>query len=664
MNHTDPQKHSGETWPLYEGLLGLFLFGIMALTLHSYYTTERTLIERQYVDVLDVAYRAALQARRLDVETRFRLQIDQSPVLEILQKAQGANPDEKAVLRGQLFRLLRPVYSDLEQAGLAYFQFHLVPDEVFLRFHAPEQAGDALMPFRPLIQRVHATQQPLSGFEIGRTLPGFRYLFPILKEGVLLGCVEFALPFDRIAEHIGALLGKGDFLFIINESSIIEQARAIDREKFSKTPLHRDFVIENPLISRIARHHDPQKIEWLQTVQAELGQRSDVQKALNRKTSFRVEMNKDGEIHSVTFLAITDSAQKPVAYIIHIAQNGILFHLRQALTQHLGLGAVLIVCLCITVYALRRKGAQLRDDLVRRTRLQKELDLYANIFRHTCEAIVVTDRENRIVTVNPAFTEITGYALDMVKGKNPRMFASGKTPKETHVQLWRDLAEKGYWQGEFWDQRRDGSIFPKWTFVSALRNEQGETEHYIASFTDITQHKAAQARIERLALYDTLTGLLNRHSLETRLSESVVAADRQGQSIAVLFIDMDRFKQINDGFGHAMGDALLVEVALRLKNGVRETDIVGRLGGDEFVVILTQLGKASLDLPTAWRLLESLGKPYVLFGETLHSSPSIGVAFFPEDGSLPETLIKKADQAMYRAKEEGRNRLCFFSSVH
>lgn len=648
-------------WPWHEALLGVFLFGLMALTLKSYYNTEQKLIEAQYIGALDVAYRATLETHRLDVVTRFRLQINRPDVLALLEAAQTASRDEKAVLRGRLFRLLRPTYHDLTQNGLSYFQFHIIPDEIFLRFHAPEQAGDAVMPFRALVQHVHTEKEPASGFEIGRNLPGFRYLFPLLKDETLLGCVEFALPFEQIAEQLKALLWRGDFVFILDESAITNQSRLLDREKFSKTPLHPGFVIENPLIARIARQHDPEQAKRLHALQEALGRRPDVRRGLNSKTSFMVEMNWHGENYSATFLSIADSSQKPVAYIVHIAPNGILGGLYQVVFQHLALGTLLIIGLCIAVYALRRKGAQLREDIAHRIALQKELDLYANIFQHTCEAIVVTDRENRIVAINPAFTQITGYTLDLVKGKNPSFFSSGKTPAQTYEQLWHDLREKGHWQGEFWDRRRDGSVFPKWTFVSALRNEQGEAEHYIASFTDITEHKAAQACIERLAHYDALTGLLNRHSLENQLAENLLAAKRKGLYLAVLFIDMDRFKQINDTYGHAMGDALLVEVAARLKTNVRESDIVGRLGGDEFVVVLTGLNQASTQLPMAWRILESLGQPYILVGKTLQSSPSIGVAFFPDDGILTESLLKKADQAMYRAKESGRNQLCFAS---
>ncbi|MCL4759316.1 MAG: EAL domain-containing protein [Rhodocyclaceae bacterium] len=301
------------------------------------------------------------------------------------------------------------------------------------------------------------------------------------------------------------------------------------------------------------------------------------------------------------------------------------------------------------------------QDITDEQRTREALQLYANIFEHSGEAIMVTDHENRIVAVNPAFTQQTGYALDEIAGRNPRLLASHLTPRETHQAMWANLNTSGYWQGELWDRNKNGVVYPKWAAISVIRNEQGAPTHYIASFTDISERKAAEARIEHLAHHDSLTGLFNRYNLEIRLSQELLSARREGTHLAVLFIDLDRFKIINDTLGHHVGDLLLVEVARRLQLCVRESDIVARLGGDEFVAVLTGLSDPSDTSPVASKILDTLGQPYDIDTDRLHTSPSIGIAIYPEDGSDTSTLMKNADTAMYHAKEQGRNNLQYFT---
>ncbi|MDR1994591.1 EAL domain-containing protein [Azonexus sp.] len=293
---------------------------------------------------------------------------------------------------------------------------------------------------------------------------------------------------------------------------------------------------------------------------------------------------------------------------------------------------------------------------------REALQLYTRIFEHSGEAIMVSDHDNRIVAVNPAFVRHTGYSLEQIAGQNPRLLASGRTPPETYVALWATLQDKGYWQGELWDRNRNGRIYPKWTTISAIRDERGTTTHFIASFTDISEQKAAEERIEHLTHRDSLTGLFNRHNLEIRLSQALLSARRENQFLAVLFIDLDRFKVINDTLGHPVGDQLLIEVAQRLLGCVRESDIVARQGGDEFVVVVNTLDSPAMASLVAAKILQALAQPYDIGNDRLHTSPSIGIAIFPGDGEDTATLMKNADAAMYYAKEQGRNNLQYFTA--
>ncbi len=293
--------------------------------------------------------------------------------------------------------------------------------------------------------------------------------------------------------------------------------------------------------------------------------------------------------------------------------------------------------------------------------IAETLKIYANAFEYSGEAILITDRDNHIINVNRAFTKQTGYELSDVAGKNPRMLSGGDTSVELYREMWRDLERDSFWQGELWDRKKSGEIYPKWAAISAIRDQDGQVLFHIASFTDISDRKAAEARIEHLAHYDMLTGLLNRFSLESRMEQAVLAAKRDRQQLAVLFVDLDRFKYINDSMGHHIGDQLLIEVANRLKNCLRESDIVARIGGDEFVIVLTGL-KEMNQVPTLARyLIDQLSQPYSINDNVFDSSPSIGISIYPNDGDNIDELLKTSDIAMYHAKDQGRKNFQFFT---
>jgi diguanylate cyclase (GGDEF)-like protein/PAS domain S-box-containing protein len=293
----------------------------------------------------------------------------------------------------------------------------------------------------------------------------------------------------------------------------------------------------------------------------------------------------------------------------------------------------------------------------------EELRLYANAFENSGEAMLITDRDNRILNVNAAFTRLTGYPLAEIRGRNPKILSSGRTPATVYQEMWQSLEANDYWQGELWDRKKTGETYPKWISISSIRDESGAVMFHVASFSDISERKANEARIDYLAHHDPLTGLINRYNLENRLGQVLLSAHRDGLRTAVLFIDMDRFKTINDTLGHHVGDLLLIEVARRLRECVRESDIVARLGGDEFVVVLTGMTEDMDAAPVADKILRALGQAYAIDGQVLHSSPSIGVAIAPVDSHDGVELMRNADTAMYHAKSRGRNNVQFFAEA-
>ncbi|MEO5364873.1 MAG: EAL domain-containing protein [Magnetococcus sp. WYHC-3] len=311
---------------------------------------------------------------------------------------------------------------------------------------------------------------------------------------------------------------------------------------------------------------------------------------------------------------------------------------------------------------LHAANEHLRQEIIDRTRAEERLRLTAQVFESTGEAIVITDKANRIVEVNPAFTRITGYEAAEVFGKDPGFMKSHRHDQAFYADMWLRIWRLGCWQGEIWDRRKDGQVYPKWLTINTIRDPQGGIEHCIGVFSDISRIKSTEEKLEQLAFFDFLTRLPNRPHFKARLDHALTQAQRRECQVGLLFIDLDHFKHVNDSLGHEVGDQLLVEAARRISGCVRREDTVARLGGDEFTIILGELQDASaVTSHVATQVLDAMRAPFLLGGQHLFVGASVGVAVFPEDGVTSETLIRHADLAMYRAKEAGRGSYCFFT---
>ena len=308
---------------------------------------------------------------------------------------------------------------------------------------------------------------------------------------------------------------------------------------------------------------------------------------------------------------------------------------------------------------LRLVGAV--QDITRRRRSEEQMRLLARVFENTVEGILVTDTQGVIQMVNRAFSDITGFSSLEAVGSTPRLLNSRRHPPEFFAQMWRELEEKGHWQGEIWNRRKNGEAFPEWLTITAIKDAQGRTAHFVGVFHDITEAKRSQEQISYQAYHDALTGLPNRMLFNDRLRVALAQAQRRGRGLSILFLDLDNFKTINDSLGHATGDLLLQQVAKRLVRWVREEDTVARLGGDEFIMLLSAVGEPDAAVQVAERILESLAEPLVIGDQELFITASIGITIFPHDGLEPETLVANADLAMYRAKGEGRNNYMLFT---
>lgn len=300
-------------------------------------------------------------------------------------------------------------------------------------------------------------------------------------------------------------------------------------------------------------------------------------------------------------------------------------------------------------------------DIRQRRRDEMELKRAALVFETSQELILLTDADSRIISVNQVFEEMTGYTPDEVIGKNPSLLSSGRHTPEFYAEMWQAVNSKGKWQGEVWNRRKSGDVFPVWLTISAYRDANGKVLNYVGVSSDISERVAAQERIRQLAYFDSLTNLPNRRLLQDRAEQALASAEREKKQIALLFVDLDHFKTINDSLGHSAGDALLSEVARRLQSCVRRMDTVARLGGDEFVVLLTDVTIEGAT-EVARKLIYRVARPYQIENHELRVTPSLGISVFPQDGRDFESLLKHSDTAMYRAKESGRNGYQFFAS--
>lgn len=299
--------------------------------------------------------------------------------------------------------------------------------------------------------------------------------------------------------------------------------------------------------------------------------------------------------------------------------------------------------------------------MVKRLRYEGEqLKLAALVFGNNSEAVMISDVHNHIITVNRAFTEITGYSESEVLGQNPRLFASGHHDQKFYRDLWQAVLEQGCWRGEMWNRRKNGEVYPEWLSITLVRDERGDVTHHIGIFLDITERKRREEKMGHLANFDQITDLPNRTLLNDRMEQTIASIERRGGYAAVLFIDLDHFKQINDSLGHDLGDVLLKQLTLRLHNCLRRSDTLARFGGDEFVVLLTDVKDGGEAAMVAEKMLASLKEPLDVSGHSLHVAISIGIALCPDDGVDTVSLLRNADLAMYRAKESGRGRYAFY----
>lgn len=300
------------------------------------------------------------------------------------------------------------------------------------------------------------------------------------------------------------------------------------------------------------------------------------------------------------------------------------------------------------------------DDITQRKHTESRLRLAARVFESATEGIMITDSQGSILDANESFSRLTEYPREEVLGKNPSVLQSGRQDKSFYEEMWHDLTTNGRWVGEIWNRRKGGEVYPEMLSINAVSDDSGKVLNYVGVFSDISGFKESEQRLKYLAYHDPLTGLANRILFRDRVQHAVESSDRNGNKIALLYIDLDHFKTINDTMGHDVGDMLLEYVAYRLKGCVRESDTVARMGGDEFTVLLEQLHDREDVMRVAECILGKMTETFSIASKSIRIGASIGISCYPHDSMDMESLIRLADSAMYQAKSEGKNRIVFF----
>jgi len=309
-------------------------------------------------------------------------------------------------------------------------------------------------------------------------------------------------------------------------------------------------------------------------------------------------------------------------------------------------------------------GLGTAQDITEQKLSEGKLKQAAAVFENTAEAVLITDVDQRIVAVNRAFTVITGFTEEEATGQRPTMLSSGLQNDSFYLEMWREVSIKGHWQGEIWNRRKNGEVFPELLTVSVVRDEEGFITHFVGVFSDISHMKQAEARLQHLAHYDALTDLPNRILLNLRLEHGAERVRRSGKVMAALFMDIDRFKNVNDSLGHPVGDELLIEIAHRLHGRMRAEDTLARLGGDEFVILLDRVDRVDDVASFALEMIELMNQPFQLLGgEEVFVGASIGISIYPDDNDDYRQLIRNADAALYEAKAAGRNVYRFYTEA-
>lgn len=515
-----------------------------------------------------------------------------------------------------------------------------------------------------VVYQSETPDEHLSSYGSMAKLDHFQYFIGHSGDSLFIGATRLGKMTGKYQYRVGRpLLKDGNFdgmvMLTLVPDQLMDPFKAMSLGRHSSVTM---MTLEPKLIARLPRPNED----------------AYDRKMANLKESYGVDLQTDAEgqvfdvgspfepnsRRDIFFKRLPDY---PIAIVVGVSELDLQDDMANARNSLFILAALFSAsALIVAMLMLREKiqNRRLTAALAANREAEEQLRIAAAAF-DSQGGTLITDAEGVIIRVNRAFSDSTGYQVEELVGKTPRVLKSEQHNDSFYQNMWEKLKQTGGWQGEIWDRRKNGEVFPKWLTISAVRDAKSVITHYVATHFDISERKKAEERIQELAFYDQLTGLPNRTLLRDRLKQSMIASERSGNYGALLFVDLDNFKTINDTLGHDCGDLLLKEVAKHLSTCIRAGDTAARIGGDEFVIILKDLGTILKDAAAhaekvGEKILLALGRPYFLNDHDYHCTPSIGVTLFGNKGETLEEMLKQADLAMYQAKAAGRNTLRFF----
>ncbi len=728
--------------------------------------------------VQDTAALAGVRIGLQDSANAIALQIQSNPALLGLLKQLAATQDPN--IHQQLYAAIAPLYALLQQRHSRNLSFFSTDGTALLRMQAPQEHGENVLAFRPLLRQVLTTHEPASGFEFGLFFQAYRYIYPLFEGETLLGAFEISVGFSALQDAFAqyAPLHTG-FITLLDRDAVlalISNHQGHQSEYFqnlySTSSIDPGFVIENLDQPQFNAPAAPSITSTLIDIQKRLGATPDIREKLHAGSPFveRVcidlttcfianflpQRNDDGTLIAY-ILAITPQTERPQNLVGAFAVFGLgVFllglitlivlkaiqanQLSYAISQQLSEGIYVInpqgiityvnprACALVGYEARELLGKNAHDlfhskikqhshrgkpcpiqnttfhgknfhsakatffhkdgseipievssspivteghvtasvtlfrDIKGRLSEKKRLREVNAAFSHAAEGIIITDTEQRILSVNPAFTHITGYEPEEVIGHTPSFLSSNFQDALFYQALWHELKQNLHWQGEIINRHKSGRLYTERLSITAVQDEDGRITNYTAVFSDISALKEKEQRLQHNALHDALTGLPNRAHLTDQINQALKHAPHKQKLIALLFIDLDRFKVINDSLGHDIGDILLQEVAARMKSCLKPDNLLARQGGDEFVILMDNISHPEDAEDVAKGVIETLKKDFHLAEHNLYVGSSIGISLYPHHGTDASTLLRHADIAMYHAKAEGGNRYQFYEN--
>lgn len=603
-------------------------------------------------EMLALSYEAVTTMYSITIRNYFKHFVMQAPILSLLQDAKIADQKEIPHIRGLLYRALYPFYEkELKSVGIRQFHFHTPTGESFLRFHVPSENGDSLIDIRPSIKIANVEKRNSVGFEGGRVYPGFRYVFPIIDKDVHLGSVELSLSFESIENELSKLIKSTDNTLLLKKEIASNLVYAQYKKFFSPSHISSSFVIENEALSSVTAKE--MQSPMVKHINALLAKDSKVEQLLLEGKNFSYPLIDGKNGYITNFHAISDTSGNFAAYAVTYNEMDTLVHIQSKYKLFFVYGIIFILLFCATLLLLLRNRKNALSEKVR----------YETIIRKTINGIILIDTYGKINFINHAACTLLGYRYEEIIGEVLHSKIHHCSESESACAILNTITSQNTYIGEEFFYTKNGDTLNVSLNVTPFI-ENHITTGSMVIFRDITEEKKNKEIIEYLAYHDDLTDLPNRKLFLDRISLSLLHAKRNNQFNGVLFMDLDNFKVLNDSKGHNFGDILLQEVALRLKQGLRQNDTVARFGGDEFVILIVDLGTdnklARIKLfDIATKLLEILSKEYHLItgSETIlhHCGASIGGTLFDASQTNVHDILKVADSMMYDVKKSGKN---------